>query len=224
MRIITTNSASKWWNLQILLSIYCNIFFAWVRFARFDSKEMRISLQCYCFDIFSWSYKAVIIQLCFFQLFNLFLASFSSFIFEPTGIFFLSFLSLLFSPFPTFPYPHPLPIFLPSPLVLLLREQAYLYAKPTAISNIWIIVLTLRGEFLRYNSDVFCEQLHLYKSHWHMYFLNIGLSMYLSTDNYRFSPGKGWASPPSCWTLANPIGVEEETQNIWKSPKTPFHS
>lgn len=132
--------------------------------------------------------------------------------------------SLLFPSSLPSPSPSPYSSPLPSSLVLLLREHAYLYAKPAAISNIWITVLTLRGVFLRYSSDVFCEQLRLYKSHWHMYFLNIGLSMFLSTDNCRFSPAKGWASPPSCWALPNPIGVEEETQNIWKSPKPLFHS
>jgi len=58
-----------------------------------------------------------------------------------------------------------------------------------------------------------------------MYFLNIGLLMFLCTNNYRFSPAKGWASPPSCWALQNPIGVEEQTQNRWKSPpSTPSQS
>lgn len=131
----------------------------------------------------------------FFQLFNLFLTFSHLSSLSLWEYSFFSFSALL-SFFPL-PYPRPLSIHLPSPLILLLREHAYQYAKPTAISNIWITLLTLRGVFLRYSSDMSCEQLHLYKSHWHMWFLNIGLSMFLSTDNYRFGPANGWASPPS---------------------------
>lgn len=174
-------------------------------------------------------YVFMVLQSChytaafFFQLFNLFLTSFSSFVLEPMGIFFLSLLSLLFYPFPPLPYPHLLPILLLSLLVLLPGEHEYLYAKPTAISNIWISVWTQRCVF---KVQFWCVlwtatpiQITLT-----CIFLNIGLSMFLSTDNHRFSPARGWASPPSCWALPNPINVEKETQNIWELPRTPFHS
>lgn len=47
--------------------------------------------------------------------------------------------------------------------------------------------------------------------------------MLLSTDSCRFSPAKGWASPPSCCTSPALIGVEEETVSD-SDPKPPTPS
>lgn len=71
---------------------------------------MHISLQCCCFDMFSQSYKAVVVQLYFSQLLILFFASLSSFLSESVGILFSSSFSALlsFSLFFTSSYPFPL--------------------------------------------------------------------------------------------------------------------